>query len=113
MIKKAIGVLSVVLVLFAGQSVIVEGAYAAIPVSVGTSGRIIPLAGDGITIAAYMKIKMGMTLSEVEAIIGIKGKEWSSAGSSSGYGWSKEDGRYILCLFSDGRLNNKSHSLAE
>ncbi len=68
--------------------------------------------GDDISMAKYEKIENGMSLSEVEDIIGSKGEETSSSsiGKSTykGYRWKGEKFSFISVRFKDDKVNSKS-----
>jgi len=68
--------------------------------------------GADITMAKYEKIKNGMSVSEVEDIVGSKGEETSSSsiGSSSykSYRWKGEKFSFISVRFKDDKVNSKS-----
>lgn len=70
-----------------------------------------------ITQAVYSQVKPGMTLTEVETVVGIKGKEVSSsttelAGQTTTvqtYLWSNTDGTNMSLSFINGKLSSKAH----
>jgi len=55
-------------------------------------------------------IQNGMSLSQVESIIGYYGDEMSSSGNVAIYGWSNNDGSVLTCIFEDGRVGGKSQT---
>lgn len=68
--------------------------------------------GADITMAKYEKIKNGMSVSEVEEVVGSKGEETSSSsiGSSSykSYRWKGDKFSFISVRFKDDKVNSKS-----
>ncbi|MDH3494831.1 MAG: DUF3862 domain-containing protein [Acidobacteriota bacterium] len=69
-------------------------------------------SSSDITMAKYEKIENGMSVSEVEEIIGSKGEETSSSsiGNSSykSYRWKGDKFSFISVRFKDDKVNSKS-----
>jgi hypothetical protein len=71
-------------------------------------------SGGGLTKAKYEQIKDGMSLKEVNDILGKDGEETSSSkvGSTkiATYKWSGEDYAYVFCNFTNDKLTFKSQA---
>jgi hypothetical protein len=57
----------------------------------------------------YERLKTGMTLTDVQAILG-KGTEVESTATVAVYEWKNTDGSGLDCTFKQGKLNHKKQS---
>ncbi|GAA4043331.1 CsgG/HfaB family protein [Parerythrobacter jejuensis] len=75
-----------------------------------TSSATVQATGYGITRDGFSRIKRGMTVEQVNAIIGFQGDEEGFAGSVSTYMWREGQGAnsHIMGVFNDGKLTGKS-----
>ena len=71
-------------------------------------------SSSGLTLAKYNQIKDGMSLKEVNDLLGKEGQESSSTkvGSSriATYKWQGNDYEYIFCNFTNDKLTFKSQA---
>jgi hypothetical protein len=71
-------------------------------------------SSSGLTLAKYNQIKDGMSLKEVNDLLGKEGQESSSTkvGSSriATYKWQGDDYEYIFCNFTNDKLTFKSQA---
>lgn len=76
---------------------------------------LLPGCGSGggvVTRAEYDQIQNGMTLPEVEGIIGATGEKMSEAkidmiGTGQGYAWKNKDGSDVVVVFLEGKSEMK------
>ncbi|WP_432199796.1 CsgG/HfaB family protein [Erythrobacter sp. W53] len=64
--------------------------------------------GYGITREAYRQIKPGMTVEQVNEIVGLEGDQESFAGDVTVFMWSEDAGSHILGTFNKGKLSGLS-----
>jgi hypothetical protein len=73
-----------------------------------------PSSSGGLTLAKYNQIKDGMSLKEVNDLLGKEGQESSSSkvGSTkiATYKWQGEGYEYIFCNFTNDKLTFKSQA---
>jgi hypothetical protein len=70
------------------------------------------LAKQQFDLTDYEKLKTGMTLTDVQAILG-KGTELESTATIAIYEWKNADGSGLNCTFKQGKLNHKKQSKLE
>ncbi len=66
-----------------------------------------------LTQSSLAKLQNGMSLSEVEAVLGPNTRQIINMGSESVYQWEENPGdnvRSIVCNFSDGKMSTKAGS---
>jgi hypothetical protein len=80
----------------------------------GTSSPATTSSSGGLTLAKYNQIKDGMSLKEVNDLLGKEGQESSSSrvGSTkiATYKWQGNDYEYIFCNFTNDKLTFKSQA---
>jgi hypothetical protein len=60
----------------------------------------------------YERLKTGMTLTDVQAILG-KGTELESTATLATYEWKNADGSGLRCTFKQGKLNHKKQFITQ
>jgi hypothetical protein len=71
-----------------------------------------PTAFQGVTMAKYLRLSVGMTYDQAVGVIGTHGEEVSRVGSGATltvmYSWSNRDGSNMNAMFQGGKLISKA-----
>jgi len=63
-----------------------------------------------VTYQEYLRVKNGMTLKKVNAVVGFKGEELSRYSSYTAYSWQNDDGSNMMVSFHGNRAYSKAQA---